>query len=59
MILSGSSALGLRIFGPKTVAKFWILILLALEYDCTSFKNLEQRCVIAVLSDVSHVKLKT
>jgi len=54
MMLSGSSALGRRIFGPKTVAKFWILILLTLEYDWTSFKNLVQRCVIAVLSVVSH-----
>lgn len=29
-------------FGPKTVARFWILILLVLEKDWTSFKNLQQ-----------------
>lgn len=40
MIVKGSSTLGRRILGPKTVARFWTLILLTPEYDCTSSKNL-------------------
>jgi len=40
MMATGSSTFGLRIFGPKTVAKFWTLILFTPEYDWTSSRNL-------------------
>lgn len=41
MVLCGSSALARRIFGPNTVAKIWMLILLLLEKLWTSYKNLD------------------
>lgn len=43
IIVTGSSTFGLKIFGPKTVAKFWTLILFTPEYDWTSSRNLENR----------------
>lgn len=38
---TGSSTFGLRMFGPKTVAKFWTVILFTPEKDWTSSRNLQ------------------
>lgn len=43
MIVTGSSTFGLKMFGPKTVAKFWTLILFTPEYDWTSSRNLYKK----------------
>ena len=42
IIVTGSSILGRNIFGPNTVARFWTLILLMLEWAWTSSRNLEK-----------------
>lgn len=43
MMVTGSSICGRRMLGPKTVAKFWTLILLTSEWACTSSRNLQNR----------------
>lgn len=46
MIATGSSTFGLKMFGPKTVAKFCTLILFTPEYDWTSSRNLANRKIL-------------
>lgn len=40
MMVTGSSICGRSMLGPNTVARFWTLILLTLEWDWTSSRNL-------------------
>lgn len=40
MMVTGSSICGRSMLGPKTVARFWTLILLTFEWDWTSSRNL-------------------
>lgn len=42
IMVTGSSILGRNIFGPNTVARFWTLILLTLEWAWTSSRNLKK-----------------